>query len=144
MSSICTRLGLVGPALAACRNLENTVLTPSNINSIVDNAIRTTPNLLVGIPETITDRILSIVKNAILLQQIPWVIGFIIILIVLTVTKIITPLTAIIIGFIVLILIVIFAHIIVNTMKNTVNSTISDVKARFLQNWNSNRDRILT
>lgn len=143
MSDLCTRLGFTGNALNTCRNLEQSSLTPGGIYALVNNVLQRSPQLLTGIPETIKNSIVNIVSTTMISQQLPWFIGFVIILIVLAVTKVITPLVAILLGVLMIVLAFIVFSIMINSVKKNVDNLVSDLQRRVGQNWEQNRNTIL-
>ena len=143
MSDLCQRLGFTGNALNTCRNLEENVLTPAGIYSLIQSILNRSPQFLTGIPEIIKDRIVRIASATIISQQLPWFIGFIIILVVLAVTKIISPLLAVLLGVLLIVIVFIVNSIMLNSIRRNVDTMILDVRNQIGRNWETNRNTIL-
>lgn len=143
MTDLCQRLGFTGNALNTCRNLEQNVLTPAGIYSLVQSIATRTPQLFNGIPELIRNRIISIASATIISQQLPWFIGFIIILVILTISKIISPLLAILLGVFLIVILFIVNGIMVNSIRRNVDTMILDIRNQIGLNWENNRNNIL-
>ena len=133
MSDICSRLGLTGVALTACRNLENTIST-TNVYTALQIILSRSPQLTSGLTDIIKSHVVSAATSAVLAQQLPWIIGYIIILVILTTKQIITPLTLVILVVVMVIILLIINALMVRSLKRNVDTLVQDIRQQIERN----------
>ena len=89
-NDLCSSLGLSGMGLAVCQSLEKTPLTANLVYKILERIEPKFPILTDNLEDIIQNNLVKIIVQNAILQQIPWLLGFLLITLSLLITKTIT------------------------------------------------------
>ena len=87
---LCSKFGLSGLELSICKSMEKAPLTANLVYKLFSRIEPKLPVLADGIKDIVQGGVVKIIIQYSLLQQIPWLIGYILIALVLISTQVIT------------------------------------------------------
>jgi hypothetical protein len=113
----------------------NCPLTPSTLYTFVAGIFDVRDTLFAGIANSIESLASSLTLRLAIYQQIPWLIGFFILLTFLSFTGVMSTLTGFLIFTVAIFFVVIFVYFTVTDTTNTVRSIISNIETQIAGNY---------
>lgn len=128
--------------LSTCESIANCALTPNILYTFINGLATNSYKVLSGVGNIIKNKISSLAFRLAIYQQIPWLLGFLILMIALVVTKTIYLATAILLFFVVILIAVLFIYISLTNTANTLINAFNEVRQRVVTNFNNSKDQI--
>lgn len=126
----------------ACQAISNCALTPNILYTFVDGVISNSNLFLSGAVSLIETRISHLAFRLAIYQQIPWLIGFIIIMIVLTMTGTIYTSTGIILFIVALLIAGLIIYLSVVDTNHTLRTTFQDARMQIISDYTNSKGQI--
>lgn len=147
---VCTFLcGEQGPnnpnyarCILACQAIANCALTPNIFYTVADGIISNSNLFLSGAVSLVETRVSHLALRLAIYQQIPWLIGFIIIMIALTMTGVIYASTGIILFIVALLIAGLIIYLSVVDTSHTLRTTFQDARTQIVSDYTNSQSQI--
>ena len=125
-----------------CASRANCALTPNILYTFANGIFSDENFFFTGVGNILSDQLSSLALRVAIYQQIPWLVGFIIIMIILVMAGIIYPSSAVLFTLAAALIASLFVYFVLADTFNTLNSLSSSIRTQIINDYNNARTQL--